>query len=226
MDPASASAAVSKAIRDEADAILARLALRKEFVTPDQIKGALTLQATMRESGEPASLGRVLCELGLLTEKQLRILEHVTQKALNKLQSESVMEPAPAAEKIDPGTEVHFGRNKIDELRTRLAPSKFKELLVETFLEAALASRLTGPPTEPFGPFKRLELLGQGGMAVVYKVHDEESGEDVALKVMLPELGGTGVAAGAGSRWSPVGRHWERRHARASLPEHAAGRWS
>ena len=98
MDPASASAAVSKAIRDEADAILARLALRKEFVTPDQIKGALTLQATMRESGEPASLGRVLCELGLLTEKQLRILEHVTQKALNKLQSESVMEPAPAAE--------------------------------------------------------------------------------------------------------------------------------
>jgi len=44
--------------------------------------------------------------------------------------------------------------------------------------------------------YEILEFLGRGGMGTVYRVHDRTLGEDVALKIVRPELMGTPEARG------------------------------
>lgn len=44
------------------------------------------------------------------------------------------------------------------------------------------------PPPETIGPYQLLGVLGQGGMATVYRACDTRNQREVALKVMLPEL--------------------------------------
>ncbi|MFY9345781.1 MAG: protein kinase, partial [Planctomycetota bacterium] len=43
-------------------------------------------------------------------------------------------------------------------------------------------------PGQPFGAYQLLELLGAGGMGVVFRARRDGAGEDVALKVLRPEL--------------------------------------
>ena len=75
-----------------------------------------------------------------------------------------------------------------------------------------------GSPPEPFGRYRLLKKLGQGGMGVVYLAHDPDLNRLVALKVPL-ESGGAEAAAAL-----PAGRPRRRVAAPSEhLPLHEAG---
>ncbi len=59
--------------------------------------------------------------------------------------------------------------------------------------------RLLGPPTRPgslgqLGHYEVLEVIGRGGMGVVFRAFDEKLQRVVAIKVMSPGLAGSGTA--------------------------------
>ena len=191
MSPPSPHASFVAKISNQGDQILARLALRREFVTQEQIDHALALQVKLKASGRQFALGQILHKSGLLTERQLKALEMVTQKALSQLASGKRVDRTPKAKAAAPGATTHIPSTTINRMREQMAPTEFKQYLLDTFLECALkATKLKekAPTPEPFGPFQKLTLLGQGGMALVYQVYDPELKKDVALKVMRPEI--------------------------------------
>lgn len=192
MDPMS-TASLASIIPDKGDQILARLALRQDWLRPEQVRYCLAIQHKARIKGRDLTLGQILRQTGLLTEGQLKRLQIVTQRALNQMvssQSLNAVQSVPTAPQ-KPGATIHFGSKKLDKLQSDLSPKQFKQFLLDSFLDCALNTPgLTedAPTPDPFGPYRDLALLGQGGMAFVYKVYDGELGHDVALKIMKPDI--------------------------------------
>jgi serine/threonine protein kinase len=187
--PTSPNASFVTKITNRADQILARFALRREFVTREQIDHCLKLQEDLQSQGEVCPLGHVLHKSGLLTERQVKALEVVTKKALDQL---TTRKRSPTkAKAAAPGATTHLSNEFVNRIRQEMIPQELKQYLLDTFLECALKSRplkANEPTPEPFGPYKDLTLIGQGGMANVYKVYDAEMQMELALKVMRPEL--------------------------------------
>lgn len=181
-------------ITNQGDQILARLALRREFVTPEQIDHSLKIQARLQSQKHNHSLGQILHKGGLLTERQMKALEMVTKKALSQLASNpaaAVAPPAPKVQAAPPGATMHINKDSIERMRNQMSPGEFKQFLLDTFLDGSMKGQTLKedtPTPDPFGPYNNLVDIGHGGMALVYKVYDADMKMDVALKVMRPEI--------------------------------------
>ncbi|MDF1666148.1 MAG: serine/threonine-protein kinase, partial [Planctomycetota bacterium] len=182
-------------ITNQGDQILARLALRREFVTQEQIDHSLKIQARLHGQNHSHSLGQILHKGGLLTERQMKALEMVTQKALSQLASNpaasAVPPPAPKVQAAPPGASMHINKDAIERMRNQMSPGEFKQFLLDTFLDGSMKGQALKADTatpDPFGPYRNLVDIGHGGMALVYKVYDADMKMDVALKVMRPEI--------------------------------------
>lgn len=67
-------------------------------------------------------------------------------------------------------------------------PSEMVVALAPTPTEVPSVSVCEAPAPESLGPYRLLGVLGQGGMATVYRACDTRNQRELALKVMLPEL--------------------------------------
>ncbi len=44
------------------------------------------------------------------------------------------------------------------------------------------------PPDTALGPYSVTAKIGEGGMGIVYRARDRETGDVVALKILQPEI--------------------------------------
>jgi tetratricopeptide (TPR) repeat protein/predicted Ser/Thr protein kinase len=138
----------------------------------------------------------VVVKLDLATEE--RALRNAIKKGLLKeevlkeIEAESV-NLVPIAEDLSPRFELLLRRGLIDPATLQALIREAKEESVAAdadLLDATLRVKYHDSPPEfipRFGRYENLNLLGQGGMAIVYKAFDPTLGRHVALKFLRRE---------------------------------------
>ena len=80
----------------------------------------------------------------------------------------------------------------VDDLVARLSglnePASFRDMLTEDELRSILGPAMREDELGRLGKHRVTEVLGAGGMGVVFKAEDTELGRTVAIKVMKPQL--------------------------------------
>jgi tetratricopeptide (TPR) repeat protein/predicted Ser/Thr protein kinase len=135
---------------------------------PKLLKEARTARATSSEDSKPMGLGQVLVRRKLLSVSEyLRVAREVERSASQEEGAVSLARLGKALEAFESGT------LDVKELQ--------KEVSGE--VDLGLPSREEVPPS--FGRYELIAEIARGGMGIVYRARDTESGEIRALKVMI-----------------------------------------
>ncbi|MCI0339606.1 MAG: protein kinase [Planctomycetales bacterium] len=189
--------------RSDADVLLGQLALRRGFVTSDQLEECLDLQEQVYDLGLTENLGSILVKRGLVTAPQRDALLRLQDRVLGRREqalygrlavSNGFVAPEQLTEALRQQRGADRGRRIGSILLRRgfLSERQHHAILAaqgrirETLTASAPADDEPDLTGRRIGPFRLLERIARGGMGTVYRSRQVSLDRLVAVKTLTP----------------------------------------